>query len=1048
MQWLAELCVKRPIFATVLILFITVVGAVGYARLSVDRFPKVDFPTVSIITRLDGAAPEEVETEVTDKIEEAVNTISGIDELRSISSEGVSQVFVTFVLEKDVDVAAQEVRDRVSVALPNLPKGIDAPVINKLDPDATPILLVALTSTHPIRETTELADQRIRQALESVTGVGQVTLIGGRKRELHVYLDPVRLRSAGISPAEVQRAIGAQNATLPSGNLETGPQRLTLRVRGRVESAEELAQLVVRQTDGHSIRIGDVGRVEDGAEQAETAASRNGRPTVVLSIRKQSGENTVDTVDRLRARIDELQKTLPPGYQLEVMRDNSESTRTSVDAVKEHLILGAAFAALIVLIFLGNLRSTLIAAFAIPVSIIGTFALMWAEDFSLNTITLLALALAVGIVIDDAIVVLENIFTHVHEKRESPRQAAILATKEIGLAVLATTLSLIAVFLPVAFMSGIVGRFLRSFGLTMAFSIAVSLLVSFTLTPMLSSRWLRDARYHGTHKSALERLVDLFYLPLERTYERALRFVIRHRWVVVVASIATLASVVPLIKAVPKGFLPKSDDAQFQINVRTPEGTSLEATSLVGERIAREVRKMPEVTLTIVTIGDNNEKTPNLANIFVKLTEPGQRQASQDQLEERVRHEITSKQPREYRIAVTDVSAFSGGGSNAPVQYTIAGPDLDRLTHYANALLESLKAIPGAVDADSNLIVGKPEVNMSVDRAKAADLGVQVSDVADALRLLVGGLKVSTFEEHGRQYDIRVRADEHYRSSIEALSLLTVPSSRLGTVPLLDIVKLRQETGPSQINRLNRQRQVTVTASTAPGVGSGQVLAELEKKIQALHLPPGYSAVPVGQSREIGRTLQNFLIAFGLSFVFMYLILAAQFESWLHPITILLSLPLTVPFALVSILLFKQSLDIYTMLGLLVLFGVVKKNAILQIDHTNQLRERGMPRDEAILIGNRDRLRPILMTTFAFVAGMIPLVLSTGIGAGFNRATAGVVVGGQTLSLLLTLLATPVAYSLFDDASAWLSRVFGRRQVEDDDEEQPTPTASAHVAGE
>ena len=1025
MQWLAEVCVRRPVFATVLMLFITVVGWASYFKLSVDRFPKIDFPIVTVVTRLDGAAPEEVETDVTDKIEEAVNTISGIDELRSISVEGVSQVFVSFVLEKDINVAAQEVRDKVASAMPQLPRGIDAPIIAKVDPDASPILLVSLTSEHSIRETTELADRKIRQQIENISGVGQVTIIGGQKRQVHVLLDPVRLRAAGITPGEVQRAIMTQNASIPGGSLDTGPQRLTLRVRGRVESAEELGNLVVRQTAGHSIRVRDVGRVEDGEEEAETAASRDGRPTVLLSVRKQSGENTVDTVDRIRQRIKEVNKSLPPGYSLDVIRDNSETTRTAVEAVKEHLALGAVFAALIVLLFLGNLRSTVIAAVAIPISIVGTFALMGWQDFTLNTITLLALALAVGIVIDDAIVVLENIYTWVEDKKVPPMQAAVEATKEIGLAVLATTLSLMAVFLPVAFLGGVPGRFLKGFGITMAFSIGVSLFVSFSLTPMLSSRWLKLGGH--TKKNILEKVVDWFYMPVERLYVRVLRWVMAHRWVIVIASVATLGSCIPLGKRVPKGFIPKSDEAQMQIAVRAPEGTSLEATKLVGERIAREVRQLPEVRLTVVTIGDNNEKTPNLASIYVKLVPPDRRKNTQDELEEKIRHEIISKQPKDYRITVSDVPAFSTGSSQvgAQVMYSLTGPDLDGLSSYTNEIIKSLKAVPGAVDADSTLVVGKPEIAMSVDRAKAADMGVSVADVADALRLLVGGLKVSTFEESGRQYDIRVRADRDYRSSIEALSLLTVPSARLGTVPLLDVVKLAHAEGPSGINRYNRQRQVMVQCNTAPGYGAGQIGDELEKRVKQMKLPATYQFAPTGQSREIGRTMRNFAIAFGLSFVFMYMILAAQFESWLHPITILLSLPLTVPFALISILLFKQTIDIFTMLGILVLFGVVKKNAILQIDHTNQLREKGMPRAEAIIAGNRDRLRPILMTTFAFVAGMIPLVFSTGIGSGFNRATSGVVVGGQTLSLLLTLLATPVAYSYFDDLSQWFARKRG-----------------------
>jgi HAE1 family hydrophobic/amphiphilic exporter-1 len=1030
MQWLASICVRRPVFATVIILTIAVVGFVGYSKLNVDRFPNVDLPIVQVVTLLPGASPQEVETELSDKIEEAINTISGIDELRSISTEGVSQVIVSFQLEKDINVAAQEVREHVSTVLPDLPEGTKSPVINKLDPDAAPVLFIALESQRPIREVTEFADHEVRQALENVAGVGQVSIVGGRKRQIQVLLDPARLRGAGLSAVDVQRAIVAQNISTPGGTVDTGPQRLTFRVSGRVQSVQAIEEIVVRSVQGHPILVRDVGQVIDGEEEAETAASIAGKPAVVLSIRKQSGENSVAVVDALRERMKEVEPTLPGGYKMNVIRDNTETTRTSVNAVREHLILGAFLASLVVLLFLGNLRSTIIAALAIPTSIIGTFLLMWLMGFTLNTITLLALALAVGIVIDDAIVVLENIFRFIDEKKIRPMPAAIYATREIGLAVLATTLSLLAVFLPVAFMESIPGRFLRSFGLTMGASIAISLLVSFTLTPMLASRWLRlDLRPpEDRRKSILEKLVDWFYRPIERVYMKILAYVIDHRWIVVVASLATLGSCVPLVQKVPKGFLPKNDEAQFEISVRTPEGTSLAATQIAAERIAREVRAWPEVQTTLLSIGDNQQKTPNLASIFVRLQPPDKRVATQDQLQDKFRRELVPKQPKSYRISASAVAAYGAGTfSTATVQYILSGPSLDQLTKYTTEITKKLKEVPGAVDIDTSLVTGNPEVVAHLNRRKAADLGVNVADVAFASQLLIGGVKVSRYEENGREYDILVRADERFRDSAEALTQLTVPSQRLGVVPLTDVVDLKRAEGPSKIDRYARQRQVLFLANTAPGVGSGEVGAALEKIVKDMNLPSQYRFVAFGQSREIARTGKAFVVAFGLSFVFMYLILAAQFESWLHPITILLALPLTVPFALISLLMLGSSLDIFTMLGILVLFGVVKKNSILQIDHINQLRAEGYSRRDAILHGNRDRLRPILMTTLAFVAGMFPLLTSKGIGNEFNRATAGPVVGGQMLSLLLTLLATPVAYTFFDDLSGFVRRVLRLR---------------------
>ena len=1043
MQWLANVSVRRPIFATVLILVVLVFGIVGYAQLGVDRFPKVDFPTVSVITELPGGAPKEIETEVSAKIEEAVNTISGIDELRSTSSEGVSQVFVTFVLEKDIEVAAQEVRDRVSRVVSSLPKGVEEPVVMKIDPEATPVLYVAVNAKAPLAEITEIGDKLVRRRLESTPGVGQVSVVGGSKRQVNVWLDPARLRAHGLTALDVERAISSSNLTIPGGRIEAGPNQQILRVRGRVEKPAELARLSIAEKDGTEVRLGEVARIEDGVETTETSAVRDGEPAVVLSIRKQSGANSVIVVDQVKERMEEMRAELPKGYTLEVVRDNTATIRTSVAAVGEHLILGALFAGAVVLLFLGNLRSTLIAAIAIPVSIVGTFALMWTQGFSLDTITLLALALAVGIVIDDAIVVLENIHRHIEEKGLSPIKASVIATREIGLAVLATTLSLVAVFLPVAFMSGIVGRFLKSFGMTMAFSILVSMLVSFTLTPMLSSRWLKAHRPHaggrdgeGAKKPLLERVVDTVYLPIERAYVRLLGWVMRRRWVVVVASVATLASTVPLMAAVPKGFLPKSDEAQFEINVRTPEGTSLDATEIVTERIARAVRKLPEVTSTLLTIGDNNERTPNLGRVYVRLNDPDQRAMSQHELMDKVRHEIVARQPKEFEIDVSEVPMFSGGWKQAPVMYEISGPELSELEKYSKELMARVEKIPGAVDVTSSLVAGKPELALSIDRDRAADLGVRVQDLASTLRLFVGGGEVSTYEEAGETYSIRVRGEAKYRSDLAGLALLTVPSSKHGSVPVLDVVSSEPDTGPASIMRLNRRRQVLLFANLAPGTAQATVMQAVEREIRALNLPPGYRSAPVGQSKEMGRAGVAFLVAFGLSFVFMYLVLAAQFESWLHPITILLALPLTLPFALLSVILFKQQLDIYSMLGLLVLFGVVKKNSILQIDHTNQLRARGLDRATAIIEANRERLRPILMTTLAFVAGMLPLLLSSGIGAAFNQATAGVIVGGQALSLLLTLLATPVAYSLFDDLSVRFGKLFrlGRGKAERDRE--------------
>jgi hydrophobic/amphiphilic exporter-1 (mainly G- bacteria), HAE1 family len=1031
MQWLASLCIRQPVLTWVLMLATLVVGAVGYKSLGVDQFPKIDIPLILVTTTLQGAAPEVVETGITDKIEAAVNTISGIDELRSTSSDGVSLVSIAFDLSKDIDVAAQEVRDHLSTALPELPRGVDAPIVTKVDPDAAPILLVTFRAPGSVRDVTELADKRVRRLVESINGVGQVTILGGRKRQINLWLNPVKLAAAGLTAADVQRALATQNLTVPGGNIETGPRRISLRVEGRVASVPAIEQIVVREDKNHPTRVADVARVEDGAEELASYASEDGQTTVVLSVRKQSGQNTVAVVDAIRDRLSTIEKTLPRGSKLNVVRDNSQVIRTSLDAVKEHLVLGAILAALVVLLFLGDVRSTFIAALAIPISIIGTFALMWMIGFTLNMITLLALALGVGIVIDDAIVVLENITRYVQEKRMKPFVAAELATRDIGLAVLATTLSLLAVFLPVAFMSGIIGRFFQSFGLTMAFAIGVSLIVSFSLTPMLAARMLAPPSPDEQRgRSRLERLVDGFYLPIERLYMRVLSWVMARRWVIVLASVCTLGSCFPIASAVPKGFQPENDLAEFEVAVRAPEGTSLLDTRLIGERVASEIRALPTVEHTLLTIGGDPQKSRNLASIYVRLIDPRKREQTQLQVMDQVRREIVAHQRKDLRIAVSLSAQISTGQSSASVQYILYGPDLKRLEQYTRQVLDRLRKVPGAVDVDSNLIIGNPEVRVGIDRERAANLGVDVATVANTLQLMIGGLKVSTYQEGGEEYEIRARADLDYRRDLGALSLMTVPTASGGSVPLSSLVKLTETRGPSQINRVARQRQVTITANVRPGVGQSTVSDALTKIIADLNMPPEYQASPAGLTKEQTRVVSAFAVAIGLTTIFMYLVLAAQFASWLHPITIMLALPLTIPFAFLSLLIFGQELSIMSALGIIVLFGVVKKNAILQVDHTNHLRAQGRPRLEAILEANRDRLRPILMTTLAFVAGMLPLIFSRGIGAGMNRSIAGVVVGGQTLSLLLTLLATPVAYSFFDDIVEWRRRRSSRAAID------------------
>jgi len=1078
MQWLANISVKRPVFATVLILVFVVVGFVGYKTLGVDKFPKIDFPLITIVTPYPGASPTAVESDVTQKIEEAVNSVSGLDTLTSNSTEGVSLVLAQFALEIDPDQAAQDINEHIAQILRDLPPGT-RPEVRKADPDAAPVIVLSVKGPQgvPARELTRFADKQVKQRVERLAGVGQVVILGGQERQINIELDSIRLAAVGVSALEVQRAIMTGNVNVPGGRMETGPVNTTLRVEGRAVDPDQIGDIVVRQIGDHPIHVRDVAEVLDAEEDADTAASRNGVPAIALSVRKQSGQNTVAVVDKVIAQVQELQAKLPPGYSVDIVRDNSLQIRTSASQVLEHLVVGALLAALVVLLFLGSLRSTIIAAISIPVSIVSTFGLMMIAGFTLNLMTLLALALAVGIVIDDAIVVLENIYRFIEEKKMKPFPAAILATKEIGLAVLATSLSLMAVFLPVAFMSGIIGRFLFGFGLTMAFAIGVSTVVAFTLTPMMASRMLAPPPPAGEvrRKSWLERGSDYLYRPIERVYSGILAFCLRRRWVVGLAIVGSCASMPMMAKNVGGDFLPPNDEAQFEVYFQAPEGTTLEATTLMAERVARKMRVYPEIDSTLVTIADSDRRESNVGRIYVRLSDPKVRTKHQNDVMAQVRSEVlpppypapspaatevmlagyraigidaaTVRQRledeatrRSYvlagtRVAAQQVNDFSIGGQNAIVSYVISGPDLDKLEVYGRRVLTTMSRVPGVVDLDSSLLDPVEEFTVTPDLDRAALLGVEPADINMTLAVLIGGVSASTFEDRGDQYPVFLRAAERFRNDPWALTLIAVPSRTLGQVPLSDVIDAGTGMATSKITRQSRERAVTITMNVSPGYSETEIVGELEKAVGDLDMPAGYTAEPFGRSKEMAKMQGAFLFAIGLAIIFMYLVLAAQFESWLNPFIIMLSLPLTVPFAIMSLAFTGGSLNIFSMLGIIVLFAMVKKNAILQVDHTNGLRKQGLPRTEAVLAASRDRLRPILMTTFAFVAGMLPLVTSQGIGSGFSEAMASVVVGGQMLSLLLTLVAIPVIYTWFDDLARggrWLVAKARRGKLPED----------------
>jgi HAE1 family hydrophobic/amphiphilic exporter-1 len=1081
MQWLARVCVHRPVFALMLIAAVVVAGAAAYHHLGIDRFPNIDLPTIRVQTNYPGAASAEVESEVTQPLEDAVATVAGLDELRSISNDGVSMLMLTFRLDQNINVASQDVRDAIAAVMNRLPPGIDPPVVQKQDLDASPIMTLAVSGPREIRELYYFADRYVKSTIESARGVGQIMIEGATDRAIQVRIKADRLAAHRMSIMQVYDAIVAQNAEVPGGRVDEGYRELTLRTLGRMPDSRDFNDLVAATVGDVPVRISDLGTAVDLTKEKRTLAKFDGQEAVILMVQRQSGMNTVEVIDAVKERLSRARALLPPDVQVEVLQDQSRYIRAALHEIQNHLVSGSIMASVIVLFFMKSWRSTLIAAIAIPTSIIGAFAVMKALDFTLNNVTMLALVLMVGVVIDDAIIVLENVFRVIEEKGLAPQQAAIEGTREIGLAVLATTLSLVIVFLPVSFLSSVTGRLLYEFGITASVAVMISMLVSFSLTPMMCSRMLKAPASEPDstgHVDASRQAADPasrrgFYRSIERFYMACLGWSMRHRWAVVALALAVIASNLPLYKLVNQDYIPTDvDEAEFEARLSAPEGVSIASMEQMIAAVEPKVRAVPGVEHVLASVQGSARGTSS-ASLYVRLEDIESRTFSWS----RLWHSLLKGDPLaafrgnfsqrdkmrevraiiaafpELRASVRNLTSFRQGAP-VDIDFAITGPQLEVLGEYSQKLSERAAHIPGLVDVDYTLRMDKPNLLAHVDRERAAALGVDVREIADTLRVAVGGDdRVSRYYDAQADdaYDVELRLLGVDRSDPASISQLYIRTGRpvrsddgvaavdATTMPLIsglgfagdatpltridNVVTFEETYSPARIDRLNRQRMAAIRANLAPGFALADRVQALQQAAADIGLPPGYATTVQGKARELEKTLSEFVWTCALSFVCMYIVLAAQFENLIHPITILLSLPIAVPFGLVSLWLGGETLNLYSALGILVLFGMVKKASILQVDHINQLRAKGQARLDAILEGNRDRLRPILMTAISFVAGMAPLLIATGPGAEERRSIAVLVVGGQALSLLLTLVAVPVIYSLLDDlAQLWHRR--------------------------
>jgi hydrophobic/amphiphilic exporter-1 (mainly G- bacteria), HAE1 family len=1013
---LSEICIQRPVFAFMLVLFMTVTGIVSFLQLGVDLFPRSDPATVFVRVQLPGASPEEVTSQVIMPLEEAIASVSGIDEMRARVSEGSGNVIVTFSLDRDIGEATEDVREKVAGAVRNFPPNARPPVVQKSDPDNEPIVTVAISGQRSVRDLTEIADKQIRRALETVDGVAAVDISGARNRQINVFLDLNKLNGYEITAQDVERALQTENVEAPGGRIVRGTTEVGVRTLGRMSSVSDFNDIIIKNVGGSPVRVRDIGRVEDGMTEKRSFAYVNQTPAVIMEVRRQMGTNTVKVAEGIQTRLNRLRSEIPAGVKLDVLREQASFIKASVSALEEHLLLGAIFASFVVWLFLREWRAVFISSLAIPTSIITTFTLMRAMDFTLNSMTLLGLTLAVGIVIDDAIIVLENIYRHIEENDLPPMVAAVRATREIALAVMATTISLVIIFVPIAFMTGYAKRYLNQFGWTMAFSILVSMLVAFTLTPTLSARLLRKrtngkGHGHGAHRGG----------PTDRAYAGMLNWSLDHRWAIVLIALVTLGSTFVVYRYIGRDWMPQEDQNELGINLELPAGTSIAELERVTLEMASRVAKVDGVLTVIPTTGGRmgGGGGSSSSNTTVLLKDVGERGPILE-MGAKVRQVL---RPYAYaRPRVSFPNTLGGRDTFVPIRAQLLGPDMDTLTRIAKETNGEMVRVPSVSDMRVSLSLSNPELQVKIDRTRASDLGVRTSDIAGAVRLLMSGEdEISTFKEGSEQYPVTMRLNLDQRDDPNVLSRIMIPSARLGMIRLDSIARLERGFGPASIDRLNRQFTIGIFGNVAPGYSLNQAADETRAAIERVGLPIGYDLLFSGQVKILEETTMNMLMALTLAAVFVYMVLAAQFESLLHPLIILASLPLAIPFALISLIATGRTLNLFSALGVLLLFGIVKKNAILLVDYTNRVRAQGLPLRDSILLAARVRLRPILMTTFAIVAGLIPTALGIGAGAQQRSAIAVTIIGGQTLCLILTLLVVPVGYSLVEGMKARLA---------------------------